>query len=390
MYFLDALDAADRAFHQEVLAFIEEELDPALAAADDDQRTFVADHHRGNTWLKKLRPRRWHAGHWPASAGGAGLSPVQNYLLLYALGYAGAPAPPPMGLIYVGPTIVRFGTPAQHETYLPPLLDGTEEWCQGFSEPGAGSDLASLSTFAERRGDRYIINGSKIWTTDAHYADRIFMLLRTAKENTREAMSFLLVDMNAPGVSVRPIRMLTGDHEFNQVFFDNVEASTACRLGEEGQGWEIARYLLEIERGSFVFGGRLRRRLERLIARIRAAGRLTPRVAADFARLDRDLLAYESMEFRMGTLGAGGALRAASANLIKIEWTELLQRIDDLALETGDASMLHGPAGSVAEGGQPMAPALASCFNNLAATIYGGSNEIQRNLVMRVLRQVWG
>lgn len=184
--------------------------------------------------------------------------------------------------------------------------------------------------------------------------------------------------------------MLTGDHEFNQVFFDNVEVSTACRLGEEGQGWEIARYLLEIERGSFVFGGRLRRRLERLTARIRAADRLTPRIAAALARLDRDLLAYESMEFRLAALGAGGALRAASPNLIKIEWTELLQRIDDLALETGDPTLLYGAPESAPDGGLPMAPALASHFNNLAATIYGGSNEIQRNLVMRVLRQVWG
>ncbi|MCC6707552.1 MAG: acyl-CoA dehydrogenase family protein, partial [Gammaproteobacteria bacterium] len=231
MHCLATLSDEEHAFRLDVRAFLARELDPALAAADDRQRSFVAHHERGNRWIDRLRPRRWHAGLWPREHGGAGLTPMQNYILQYEQGLAGAPAPPPMGLAYVGPTLIRYGTAAQKSRFLPPLLDGQDHWCQGFSEPGAGSDLARVATFAARHGARYVINGSKIWTTDAHHANRIFLLLRTRRDDSREAMSFFLVDMKTRGVSVRPIRMLTGDHEFNQVFFDDVEVSEEDRLG---------------------------------------------------------------------------------------------------------------------------------------------------------------
>ncbi len=390
MYFLPTLSPAERAFLAEVQAFLAAELDDELVAAEDSQRTFVADHVRGNRWLDKLRARRWHVGQWPVAHGGAGLTPMQNYLLLYAQGLAGAPAPPPMGLAYVGPVVMRYGTPAQQTSLLPALIEGRDHWCQGFSEPGAGSDLARVVCFAERRGDRYVINGSKIWTTDAQHSNKIFLLLRTRKDDSRQALSFLLVDMATPGITVRPIHMLTGDHEFNQVFFDDVEVSADDLLGDEGQGWAVAKYLLEIERGSFVLGGRLRRRLRKLEERARQGGALNTLLDAKLARLARDLLAYEHTELRLGTLMAGGALQGASANIIKIDWTEWLQRLDELAVEIAGPSALHADTALLAPAELGMPGWLASYFNNLAASIYGGSNEVQRNLVLRALRQAWG
>jgi len=387
MHCLATLSDEEHAFRLDVRAFLARELDPALAAADDRQRSFVAHHERGNRWIDRLRPRRWHAGLWPREHGGAGLTPMQNYILQYEQGLAGAPAPPPMGLAYVGPTLIRYGTAAQKSRFLPPLLDGQDHWCQGFSEPGAGSDLARVATFAARHGARYVINGSKIWTTDAHHANRIFLLLRTRRDDSREAMSFFLVDMKTRGVSVRPIRMLTGDHEFNQVFFDDVEVSEEDRLGEEGQGWAIARFLLEIERGSFVFSGRLRRRLRLMEESARGCDALTE---ARLARLARDVLAYEHTELRLGSLNLGGRLQGAAANLIKIEWTELVQRMDELNVELAGRDVITADDSALESGEIGMPGALASYFNNLATTIYGGSNEVQRNLVCREMRRVWG
>ncbi len=387
MHCLATLSDEEHAFRLDVRAFLARELDPALAAADDRQRSFVAHHERGNRWIDRLRPRRWHAGLWPREHGGAGLTPMQNYILQYEQGLAGAPAPPPMGLAYVGPTLIRYGTAAQKSRFLPPLLDGQDHWCQGFSEPGAGSDLARVATFAARHGARYVINGSKIWTTDAHHANRIFLLLRTRRDDSREAMSFFLVDMKTRGVSVRPIRMLTGDHEFNQVFFDDVEVSEEDRLGAEGQGWAIAKFLLEIERGSFVFSGRLRRRLRLMEARARDCDGVTE---ARLARLARDVLAYEHTELRLGSLNLGGRLQGAAANLIKIEWTELVQRMDELNVELAGRDVITADDSALESGEIGMPGALASYFNNLATTIYGGSNEVQRNLVCREMRRVWG
>ncbi len=389
MHCLETLTAEERAFRDEVRDFLARELDPALVAADDAQRTFVAHHERGNRWLAHLRPRRWHAPLWPTEHGGAGLTPMQNYILQYEQGLAGAPAPPPMGLAYVGPTVIRYGTKAQQSALLPVLLAGQDHWCQGFSEPGAGSDLARVATFAERRGERYVINGSKIWTTDAQHANKIFLLLRTRRDDSRQALSFFLVDMAARGVTVRPIRMLTGDHEFNQVFFDDVEVSAAQCLGDEGQGWAIAKFLLEIERGCFVFGGRLRRRLQGLQQRARA-GAAGAMIQARLARLARDLLAYEHTELRLGTLNLGGAMQGAAPNLIKIEWTELLQRMDELSVELCGPAVLYADGSALEAGELGMPAALAGYFNNLAATIYGGSNEVQRNLVFREMRRQWG
>ncbi len=389
MLFEAQLAAADRAFLAEVRAFLDEHLGADIVDADDGQRSMVADFDQSAAWIDRLRPRLWHVGAWPREAGGAGLTPVQNYLLLYEMGLSGAPHLPPMGFNYVGPTLMRFGTEAQKAAFLPRIVDGTDYWCQGFSEPGAGSDLAGLATFAERRGDAYYVSGSKIWTTDAHNANRIFCLVRTRREQTRDALSFLLMDMDAPGISVRPIRLMTGDHDVNQVFLDEVEVPVENVLGGEGEGWTVAKYLLDIERGAFVFGGRLRRRLDGVAERARGHGLDDARFRHDWQRLDTDLLAFETTELRLGHGNPDTSNAMAEASVIKIEFTELMQRIDELALSIARDDALY--AGSDAFGtstrreGTAMPGWLASYFNNRAATIYGGSNEIQRNLVFRAL-----
>ncbi len=393
MQFESALSDPDRLFLAEVRAFIDAELDAALIEADDDQRAFFGDFARSNRWLEKLRPRRWHVAHWPKAYGGAGLNALQNYLLLYEQGLRGAPFVRPLGLNYVGPTVIKFGSEAQKAALLPRIINGDDHWCQGFSETGAGSDLANVATFAERRGDAYVINGAKIWTTDAQHANKIFCLVRTRRENTKDALSFVLVDMDSPGITVAPIRLLAGDHELNQVFFDDVEIAPEQLLGPEGDGWAVSKYLLEIERGAFVFGGRLRRRLARVITAAKEQ-QASSRFWDNVARLDIDLMAYECTELRLGHLDNGRGDALGTANMIKIEWSEIVQRIDELTL------MLAGPRALYAsptprdqvygENGEIDMPGwLASYFNNRAATIYGGSNEIQRNLIYRNLRRTW-
>lgn len=391
MHFEAALSPTERAFLAEVRSFLDAELDADMVAAEDALRTQVADHERSETWLAKLRPRRWHVGCWPREFGGAELTAVENYLLLYEAGLRGAPLITPLSIGYVGPVVMAFGSPEQQAQLLPAIIDGRDQWCQGFSEPGAGSDLGAVATFAERRGDVYVVNGSKIWTTDAHHANKIFCLLRTQREDSKNALSFMLIDMRASGVQVQPIRMMTGDHEVNQVFFDEVEVTPDCLLGVEGQGWAIARYLLGIERGQFIFGGRLRRRFNRLIELARTAAGV-PRAFWDAAAaVDAELLAYEVTEFRLGHLAPRGDQVLAEANVIKIGWTETMQRIDELALmvQGPDALYRAEPATPTSQGGQAMSTWLSNYFNNRAATIYGGSNEIQRELVFRSLRRAY-
>jgi acyl-CoA dehydrogenase len=382
-----ALEPPDRRFLASIRAFLDENLDPELRDAVDNERMFFGDHDRSNAWFETLKDCRWHVAHWPTANGGLGWSPLHNYLCLYEQGLRGAPLLRPFGINYVGPTIMEFGSDEQKAELLPRIVAHSEHWCQGFSEPGAGSDLAGVATFAERRGDAYVVNGSKIWTTDAQYADRIFCLLRTSREDGKHALTFMLIDLSSPGVSVQPIRLSAGDHELNQVFFDNVEVLPDCILGGEGGGWRVSKFLLEIERGAFVFGGRIRRRLHRLVARAREL-KVPARFWDEAIGLDLDLRAYEATELRLGHLGTG---EAAAPNIIKVDWTELVQRIDALAVSIGGRSGLYPNtepgAGLYDERGEIVMPGwFASYFNNRAASIYGGSNEIQRNLIYRSLR----
>ena len=391
MFFEPYLTRQDAVFLGEVRDFLDNNLTEQIVAAEDAQRSMVADKERGDAWVNRLRPKKWHVGHWPEEYGGAGLTKLQNYLLNYEMGVRGGPFIPMQGLSYIGPTVIHFGSPEQKQTILPALVEGRDTWCQGFSEPGSGSDLASVSTFAERRGDSYVINGTKIWTTDGHHADKMFVLVKTDKNSSRDGISFLMVDMNTPGISVSPIHLMTGDHDLNEIFFDDVEVSVDCLLGDEGRGWAIAKYLLEIERGAFVFGGRLRRRFQRVLDRVVSKDKFQEAALEVAKGIEVDLSAYEFTELRLGHVNENGSGSTADASLIKIEWSELLQRIDRLGVQVSGLESMYAESGSFGatnrKEGMAMPGWISSYFNNLAAIIYGGSNEIQRNLIYRDLRK---
>ncbi|MEQ9317405.1 MAG: acyl-CoA dehydrogenase family protein, partial [Henriciella sp.] len=244
------LSESDIAFREEVRAFLDENLTPELAAAGRKATSVFIEPDYTLPWQRKLHARGWVAPHWPAEHGGTGWSEMQRYIFASECAKAGAPSLAPMGLGMVGPCIIGYGTPEQKAYYLPRLLAGEDYWCQGYSEPQSGSDLASLALKADRDGDHYVLNGSKIWTTHAHHANRMFCLVRTRPDGKpQEGITFLLLDMNTPGIKVDPIITLAGEHELNQVFFDDVRVPVANRLGEENDGWTVAISLLDFERG---------------------------------------------------------------------------------------------------------------------------------------------
>ncbi|WP_312846597.1 acyl-CoA dehydrogenase family protein [Sphingopyxis sp. PET50] len=311
-----------------------------------------------------------------AEFGGTGWSEIERYVFAAEYARAGAPGLAPMGLKMVAPVIMHYGTPAQRAHYLPRILSGEDYWCQGFSEPGAGSDLAALQLRATPDGDDYVLNGSKIWTTHAHFANRMFCLVRTSNEGKPQAgISFLLLDMATPGIAVEPIRTLAGDHEFNQVFFDDVRVPQSNRLGAENEGWSVAKHLLTFERGGKYAPG-LIGRLERL----RGRDDVDPVLRASLDREAIHLRALQALELK-AMRGVGGS-PALYASALKILGTEAAQRIDVLGCE------IEGYAAwTDADGQTPVdrATAVPRYLNARAATIYAGSNEIQRDLVARLM-----
>ncbi len=369
--------------------------DPALTAFRDEVSTFLAAHlpddsRRGAAratsvfidpdislpWQRILHAKGWAAPDWPAEFGGPGWSEIERYIFAAECAQAGAPNLAPMGLKMVAPVIMHYGSPEQRAHYLPRILSGEDYWCQGFSEPGAGSDLAALQLRAVPDGSDYILNGSKIWTTHAHFANRMFALVRTSNEGKPQAgISFLLLDMATPGIIVEPIRTLAGDHEFNQVFFDDVRVPQANRLGEENEGWSVAKHLLTFERGGKYAPG-LIGRLERL----RARGDIDPVLRAQLDREAVTLKALQALEMK-AMRGVGGSA-ALYASALKILGTETAQRIDTLACEiAGHAAWADADGQTPAE----LAVAVPRYLNDRAATIYAGSNEIQRDLIARTM-----
>ena len=291
--------------------------------------------------------------------------------------------------------ILMDGTPEQKAHYLPRILSGEDYWCQGYSEPGSGSDLASLQLRAVRDGDDYVLSGSKIWTTHAHLANRMFLLARTAWQGRPQAgISFLLVDMQTPGISIKPIITLAGDHEVNQVFFDEVRTPVSQRLGEENQGWEVAKYLLSFERGGSYAAGLWRALSEvNAMARFEASGDgaalLTePDFRARLCEAEIRIQAIEMSEHRVLSALTAGAPPGAAASMLKVQGSEALQALDELAMiAAAHYSAVHQPqarvcgANSLPVGPQTSLTTAARYFNNRAASIYGGSNEIQRNIM---------
>lgn len=393
------LTPQDAAFRDEVRAFLAAELTPALREAGRRSVSAFSEKDDNLAWQRILHRRGWAAPSWPVEHGGPGWGEMQRYIFAAELALAEAPSLSPMGLKMVGPCIMRFGTPEQKAFYLPRILSGEDYWCQGYSEPGSGSDLASLQLRAERDGEDYVLNGSKIWTTQAHFANRMFCLVRTRTEGKPQAgISFLLLEMASPGIAVKPIITLAGDHEVNQVFFDNVRVPIANRLGEENQGWTVAKYLLEFERGGGMAAS-LKVGLSRLKAMALcemdgAGGKLIddPAFRRGYAEAAVRVEAIEVTEHRvLASLASGGAPGPASS-MLKTQATEMIQRLDELAVEACgfyagyDQIEARKPGANIPAAGPDYALlAMARYLNNRAASIYGGSNEIQRNIMAQLL-----
>ena len=383
------LSPTDAAFRQEVRAFLEANLDAELREAGAKTSGISSAHGPLMRWHKILFEQGWVAPGWPVECGGTGWSDMQRYIWQAECARADAPKLYPMGLGMIGPTLTVCGTKAQQDEYLPKLLSGAHIWCQGYSEPGSGSDLASLQCAAVRDGDEYVINGSKIWTSYAQHATHIFCLVRTDKEVKPQAgISFLLIDMASPGIEVAPIITLAGDHEVNQVFFENVRVPVKNLVGAENDGWTVAKTLLTFER-SAAYAARLKLMLGNLEGLIADSGEaaLIRRHAELVMRVD----AIEMTEFRVQAALASGTPGASGSSQLKIMGTEAQQDIDALAMAAlgPQAAIWQPEVRDIGSNETAIGPAetqgiLADYLNNRAASIYGGSNEVQRNILAKM------
>jgi alkylation response protein AidB-like acyl-CoA dehydrogenase len=384
-----------RAFRDEVRAFIRAELP---ADIEDKVRRGI---HLGKEdfvrWQKILHQRGWIAPNWPKEHGGTGWSPLERYIFDDEIGKSGAPRVIPFGLVMVAPVIMKFGTPEQKREHLPKILKSEVWWCQGYSEPGAGSDLAGLKTRAVRAGGHYVVNGQKTWTTMAQYADWIFCLVRTdPAAKKQEGISFILVDMKTPGVTVKPIVTMDGGAEVNEVFFDDVRVPVANLVGPENQGWTVAKYLLGHERTNIADIGRAKHQLAR-VKEIAAAERADGGTLFDdaefrdrIADVELDLIALDATILRIVAAEADGRPPGAEASLLKIKGSELQQALTELLIEAigyygfpdNREAMEHGwnepPIGP--DYAATLAP---TYFNMRKTTIYGGSNEVQRGILAK-------
>jgi alkylation response protein AidB-like acyl-CoA dehydrogenase len=394
------LSPADAAFRDTVRAFLDAELTPDLRRAERLNPSFLAHPDVGRAWQATVHAHGWSAPSWPAEHGGPGWSLVRRYLFDQECEAAGEPRFRGAGIKMLGPVLMRFGTPAQQAFYLPRILSGADLWAQGYSEPGAGSDLAALATRAVRDGDAYVVTGTKIWSTLAHAATRMFALVRTADTGKRqEGITFLLVDLSAPGVTIRPIRSTDGSHEFNQIFLDAVRVPVADRVGAEGEGWEIAKYLLEFERGGSFAAGALRALLARLLRLASAPGpdgRVPlddPLLAARIATIGAQVDANEMLELTvLSDAAAGGRPGAVQSSTLKILRSRIRQAIAQATLEALGPDALrweaHRPlhdlpeATEIEEERRVAGPAYVAAR---AQSLFGGSNEIQLEILARAL-----
>jgi alkylation response protein AidB-like acyl-CoA dehydrogenase len=389
---------------------------PEEIAFRDEVRAFIRDnypaHLKGRplrddlgkedilAWHKILGRKGWSAPAWPKEYGGTGWSAIQRYIWLEENARADTIPPLPFSVAMVGPVIYTFGTPEQKKRFLPGILSGDVWWCQGYSEPGAGSDLAGLKTKAVREGDHYIVNGQKTWTTLAQHADWGFFLCRTdANAKKQEGISFLLIDMKSPGVTVKPIIMLDGGHEVNDVFLDNVKVPIDQCIYEENKGWTCAKFLLAHERSGIAGVARSKRNVERLkqIAKAELSDEGAPLIDdEDFARkvaeLEIDLSALEMTELRVLANENAGKGPGVESSLLKIKGTEIQQRLTALTMEAVGNYAAPYFRGFPKQGTNtfPIGPEYAaqtapSYFNMRKTSIYGGSNEIQRNIIAKMV-----
>ncbi|MFL6657664.1 MAG: acyl-CoA dehydrogenase family protein [Massilia sp.] len=385
----------DLAFRDHVRAFLDANLPIDLQQKVRKHLRMSRDDYV--RWHKILAAQGWVAPGWPSEFGGPGWTPVQRHLFDEECARAGTPAILPFGVNMVAPVIMAFGSPEQKAHFLPRILSCEDWWCQGYSEPGSGSDLASLKTTAVRDGDHYIVNGQKTWTTLAQHADMIFCLVRTdATVRKQEGISFLLIDMKTPGVTVRPILMLDEDHEVNEVFFDNVRVPVANLVGQENRGWTYAKYLLGHERTGIAAVGRSKRELaflKKFAAAQSKNGKSLledPLFAAKVATLEIELMALEMTVLRV--LGQEHKAPGPEASVLKVRGTEIQQTLTELMVEAAgpmalpfDPSYLEAETSHSVAGDDDAAPLAGYYFNFRKTSIYGGSNEIQRNIITQMI-----
>ena len=386
--------AEEKAFAAEVRAFLQKELSPALS---DKVRTGLhltkADIEG---WHAALNNRGWLASHWPVEWGGPGWSVIERFIFEDETARAYAPRIVPFGVNMLGPVLIKYASEEQKRQWLPRILDGSDWWAQGYSEPGAGSDLANVRTTAVRDGDHYVVNGQKTWTTLGQYANMIFCLVRTNSEGKKQqGISFLLIDMATPGIEIRPIITLDGAHEVNEVFFTDVRVPVGNIVGEENQGWTYAKYLLTYERTNIAGVGGSTAALEHLRQTLAARRPSTSPVedalfAARVARVEIDLANMKTTNLRVLAAVAGGGAPGAESSMLKIKGTEIRQEISSLQRRVFGVYAQPFVPEAFEDGwnGEPVGPpdaagAAASYFNNRKLSIFGGSNEIQKNIISK-------
>ncbi len=387
-----AFTPQEQAFRLEIRSWVRANLPPEIShkvlnslhqTRDDMQR-----------WAKILGKKGWLGHAWPSQFGGPGWNAIQKHLFEEECALAGAPRVVPFGPVMVAPVIMTFGNQSQQQRFLPGIASGEVWWSQGYSEPGSGSDLASLKTRAERQGGKYIVNGQKTWTTLGQYGEWIFCLVRTSSEGKPQTgISFLLIDMKSPGVSVRPIVLLDGSREVNEVWFDNVEVPYENLIGEENKGWTYAKHLLSHERTNIADVNRAKRELERLKRIAKAEGVYEDqRFRDEIAKLEVEIVALEMMVLRVLSAEKSGKQSLDIAGLLKIRGSEIQQRYSELMMLAAGpfaAPLIHEAmeAGWQGDhvGAAHCAPLASTYFNMRKTTIYGGSNEVQRNIVAQTV-----
>ena len=388
-----AFTPEEQAFREEIRTWVRANLPEDIAHKVRNDLHLTRDDMQ--RWAKILGSKGWLGYGWPKEFGGPGWTAVQKHLFEEECALACTPRIVPFGPVMVAPVIMAYGTPEQHKRFLPGIASGEVWWSQGYSEPGSGSDLASVKTRAERVGDKYIVNGQKTWTTLGQYGEWIFCLVRTSNEGKPQTgISFLLVDMKSPGVTVRPIKLLDGGHEVNEVFFDNVEVPADQLIGEENKGWTYAKHLLSHERTNIADVNRAKRELERVKRIAKAEGVWEDQRFRDqIALLEVDVIALEMLVLRVLSAMKSGKNPLDIAGLLKIKGSEIQQRYAELMMLAAgpyslpfiEEAMEAGYQGDFPGCVLGNAPLAATYFNMRKTTIYGGSNEVQRNIVAQTV-----
>jgi acyl-CoA dehydrogenase len=382
--------AEDLAFQQEVRSFLQDNFPEHIKRITARTPTVFVDAPPAMEWQKILVEKGWAVPGWPEEWGGTNWTPTQKYIFAMECAKAGTPGYNPLSLALLAPVLLAFGSEEQKQKYLPKMLTGEHYWCQGFSEPGSGSDLASLKLKAERQGDHYLVNGSKLWQTHAQFSNHIFCLVRTDNSGRKQqGISFLLIEMDRPGVTVEPIITMGLDHEVNQVFFENVEVPVENLVGEEGDGWKFAKYLLEHERGGGSSAHRRQAEIDHLREIVADMQAQDPSFNADnqytkaIAHIEIDVKALEITELRILSALAEGKMPGAEASILKLTTVQIEQRTHQLAV---DVLGYHGlPFKQDDIGPEYAAPVVPTYLNSRAASIFGGSQEVQKTIIAKAV-----